>query len=254
MRVIVLPLSWTLMAACGSEVGPLEAVQHDEFAELEGEAARVLEDHDLPFAERAVLVERLEAAAERAPAADQRGRLALLRLRSLRWLLASVFREAEQDPASRPWLAEHESLVVYSEPAGEWLVNPEQVWKIHDNHRSTPSADSIAWFAVTNGYPGECEGYVPCYANILNWLDGEYLRRHPNGRHVDEAVGQVRSSLDQAVRMLSSAPAKDLLDPATDCGDLKTGLEPLRDAVTTSSGSERSGAAAVIDELLQYCR
>jgi hypothetical protein len=160
-RLIVLMLLWTAMAACGSDERPLEAVQQNELTTLEGEAARALEDHDLPFAERAVLVERLEAAAERAPAADQRARLALLRLRSLRWLLASVFREAEQDPASRPWLAEHESLVVYSEPAGEWLVNPEQVWKTHDNHWSTASADDIAWFAVTNGYPGECEGYVP---------------------------------------------------------------------------------------------
>jgi hypothetical protein len=70
---------------------------------------------------------------------------------------------------------------------------------------------------------------------------------------VDEAVGQVRSSLDQSLRMLSSTPAKDLLDPATDCGDLKAGLAPLRDAVTRSNSSERSSAAAVIDKLLQSC-
>jgi hypothetical protein len=229
------------------------AAHQDEFARLEGEALRALGRETESFPGRAALVERLQSAADRAPGPDNRGRLALLWLRSLRWLLASIpFRAAEQQPYRR-WLAEHDMLVVYSEPAGEWLVQSDAVWRVHDAHRAAASADEIAWFAVTNGYPGECEGYVPCYANILNWLDGEYLRRHPRGRHASEAVDQVRSSLDEALKNLSGPAARDFLNPATDCGDLRAGLEPLRRAVLNSNGASRSGAIALIDRLMMRC-
>jgi hypothetical protein len=229
------------------------SAHQEEFARLEGEALRALGRETESFQGRAGLVERLESAANRAPGPDERGRLALLWLRSLRWLLASIpFRAAEQDPYRR-WLAEHDMLAVYSEPAGEWLVNPDAVWRVHDTHRAAAAADEIAWFAVTNGYPGECEGYVPCYANILNWLDGEYLRRHPKGRHASEAVEQVRSSLDEALKNLSGPDARDFFSPDTDCGDLRAGLEPLRRAVVNSNGRRGTEAIALIDRLMSRC-
>lgn len=125
--------------------------------------------------------------------------------------------------------------------------------RVDDAHRSASTADDIGWFAVTNGYPGECEGYVPCYANILNWRDGEYLRRHPRGRHASEAVALVRSSLGEALKLLSQPSATEFLNPATDCGDLKAGLEPLRQAVAGSNGEDRTETVGVIDRLLSYC-
>ena len=104
-----------------------------------------------------------------------------------------------------------------------------------------------------NGYPGECEGYVPCYANVLNWLDGEYLRRHPKGRHASEAVEQVRYSLDSALKSLSGPETRDFLNPDSDCGDLRAGLEPLRRAVLNSNGDRRSDAIALLDKLMSAC-
>lgn len=234
-------------------LGASSAWQQDEFARLEQEAARALSIENESFAGRAALVDRLQSATDRARTADERGRLTLLWLRSVRWLLASVpFGDAGQQPY-RDWLAAHDRLVVYSEPAGEWLLNPETVWMVHDAHRSASTADEIAWLAVMNGYPGECEGYVPCYANILNRLDGEYLRRHPGGRHASEAVALVRSSLEEALKLFSQPSATEFLNPATDCGDLKAGLEPLRQAVFSSSAEGRTEAVGVIDRLLSYC-
>jgi hypothetical protein len=143
---------------------------------------------------------------------------------------------------------------MYSEPAGQWLIVPEVVWRVHTAHRSTSSAEAIAWLAVENGYPGECEGYIPCYANIMNWLDGEYLRRHPRGPHASEAVAQVHSSLADALKRLSTdPPASRYLDPATDCGDLKAGLVPLRAAILGSNAARRKETVGVIDELLARC-
>jgi hypothetical protein len=173
----------------------------------------------------------------------------------MRALLASIGFASSDDERFRDWLQRHEAVVMYSEPAGQWLIIPDVLWRVHAAHKSTPSAEAIAWLAVENGYPGECEGYIPCYANIMNWLDGEYLRRHPRGAHASDAVAQVYSSLAEALKRLSTdASPLRYLDPATDCGDLKSGLVPLRAAVVASNATQRKEAVGVIDELLVRCR
>lgn len=89
----------------------------------------------------------------------------------------------------------------------------------------------------------------------MNWLDGEYLRRHPTGAHASDAVAQVHSSLAEASKRLSTDPSSlRYLDPATDCGDLKSGLVPLRATVLASNAAQRKETAGVIDELLARCR
>src|SRR5687768_14517027 len=200
------------------------ASQAEDFAALEREAAQALRTESESFSTRAALVARLQAGSERASDREQRGRLALMWLRGMRSLLATLPFGGSDDERYRAWLERHETVVLYSEPAGQWLVLPAPVWRIHDAHKSTRAAEAIAWFAVENGYPGECEGYVPCYANIMNWLDGEYLRRHPRGGHASEAVEQVHSSLVESVKRLAGKDAESYLNPRTDCGDLKAGL------------------------------
>ena len=254
VRLIGLLATLTALVSLGLAAEPrARAAQQDQFATLEREAARALSADTEAFATRVALVERLRSAATRAPNANQRGRLALLWLQSLRSLLRSIPFRAEEQPPYRSWLAEHEMLAIYSDPAGEWLVAPDAIWTTHTAHKSAVSADEIAWFAVVNGYPGECEGYVPCYANILNWLDGEYLRRHPNGRHASEAIRQIHESLAAALENLVESQDLDFLNPATDCDDLKHGLEPLRQAVGAANSAGRKEAVAVIDQLLSPC-
>jgi hypothetical protein len=88
----------------------------------------------------------------------------------------------------------------------------------------------------------------------MNWLVGEYLRRHPRGRHASEAVAQVHSGLAQAVKLLAGKSPESYLNPRTDCGDLKAGLVPLRAAISASSAARGAEAVGVIDELLARCR
>jgi hypothetical protein len=235
-------------------IAPASARQKEDFASLEKEAERALRPATELFAQQAELVARLQSGSERAPDANQRARLALLWLRSMRSLLTAISSVGWNEQPYRNWLDRHETVVTYSEPAGQWLIVPEVVWRVHDAHKSAPSSEAIAWFAVENGYPGECEGYVPCYANIMNWLDGEYLRRHPRGSHASEAVEQVHSSLTESVKRLSDADAKRYFNPASDCGDLKAGLVPLRQAIDNSNADRRTAAVSVIDELLARCR
>jgi hypothetical protein len=248
--VAIVLLTATLIAP----VAPAMARQKEDFANLEKEAARALAAETGSFATRAALVDRLNTGSERASDANQRARLALLWLRAMRSLLTTIPFGGSNEQPYPDWLARHEKVVVYSEPAGQWLIVPEVVWRVHDAHKSGQAAEAIAWFAVENGYPGECEGYVPCYANIMNWLDGEYLRRHPRGAHASEAMKRVYISLTEAVKRLSDADAKRYLDPSTDCGDLKAGFDPLRQAINNSNADRRSAAVDLIDELLARCR
>jgi hypothetical protein len=250
MRIVAIAIAIVLSFG----ISRVFASQTEDFAVLERDAAQVLRAEAASFPTLAALVARLEAGSERAPDASQRGRLGLLWLRTMRALLASIGLASSDDERFRDWLERHETVVIYSEPAGQWLIIPDVVWRVHAAHRSTPSAEAIAWLAVENGYPGECEGYIPCYGNILNWLDGEYLRRHPRGAHVSDAVGQVHSRLAEALKRLSTDPdTRRYLDPATDCGDLKAGLVPLRAAVLASNGTRRNETVGVIDVLLARC-
>src|SRR4030095_5747107 len=97
-------------------------------------------------------------------------------LRALRSVLKAIPIERATGPYEE-WLKTHEDLIVYSEPSGEWLIRHDVIAGLHKRFAKFPLGDELAWFAATNGLPGECEGYVPCYASILNTLYGEYLQR-----------------------------------------------------------------------------
>jgi hypothetical protein len=242
-----------MLIAASAVVSVALASQQEDFAALEREAAQSLRTGNESFSNRATLIARLQTGAERSADAEQRGRLALLWLRTVRALLSPIPFDPSNEARQREWAERHET-VVYSEPAGQWLIVPDVVWRVHDAHKSTQSAEAIAWFAVENGYPGECEGYIPCYANVMNWLDGEYLRRHPRGAHASDAVEQVHAGLSESVKRLAGPSPEDYLNPRTDCGDLKAGLVPLRAAVAASNTVRRSETLGVIDELLGRCR
>ena len=139
----------------------------------------------------------------------------------------------------RTWLATHDADVVYSEPAGQWLMDTDDLWRLHDAHRQTASAEPLAWEVVTNGLPGECEGYPPCYLAGLDRLHAEYLRRHPRGAHAAEAVEQIRESNEQSVRLATGAEGREFFNPATDCVDLVPKATSIRAALVQAGVDAR---------------
>jgi hypothetical protein len=231
--------------------------QHDSggaTVRLEADAERAMQGETTPFPEREALVERLRAARDAAPGGEPGARLALLWLRAVKWMLAGIPLADRDGEPHNDWIKEHGELVMFSEPAGEWLIVPEVIWQIHDTHRESSVADEIAWLAVTNGLAGECEGYVPCDAHGLNALDGEYLRRHPRGAHVAEAVQTTKGSLEQSLRLLSEPDGKRFFDASHDCGDLTPPLSALRRALAESPASPaREETLSLADRLLTMC-
>jgi hypothetical protein len=220
---------------------------------LQEQATRAIGANDYPFGARVDLVTRLERAQDAEADAETAGGLALLWLRGVRWLLAAVPMHEAERPPYRDWLAANDRLTQYSEPAGEWLIVPNVIWRVHDRHRTSGSAEAIAWLATENGLPSECEGYVPCYAYSLDILYGEYLRRHPKGVHAPQAAQAIRESLDQSLDLLSAPIGDELLDRARDCGELAERLDILRSALLASSGGERDLALASVGALRATC-
>jgi hypothetical protein len=222
-------------------------------APIEADAERAMRLDTPAFSERAALVSRNDEA-RGAASGEPAARLTLLWLRAMRWMLDSIPLAERTGEPNNDWLRAHQELIAWSEPAGIWLISSDVIWKLHDRYRNFPAAEPIAWFAVENGLPGECEGYVPCYAVGMNQLDGEYLRRHPRGAHVTAIIDRVKGTLEQAIALASGKDGKEFLNPATDCGDMKTPLAALRAAVAGSPGTKgRDETLALVDKVSGMC-
>lgn len=139
------------------------------------------------FPERADLYNCLRRAATEAKDPEAAGKLQLARFTHLQETLKAIGMSSEKQPF-KGFLKQHESDVVYSEPAGEWFVETTNVWAAEKAYHATASAEPLAWLAAEIPQPGECEGYLGCYLARDGMAVGEYLRRHPNGAHAKQAL------------------------------------------------------------------
>ena len=202
-------------------------------------------------------VAELELAAARkafatSPDANANARATLKWLRALQNVLKAIPIERASGP-HEAWVKANEDLILYSEPAGEWLIRHDLLLVVHADHAKSAVADDIAWLAVENGLPGECEGYIPCYASSLNMLEGEYLRAHPRGAHRQEAFDRIVQSLDISLDDLLKRPdSADFLTVPRDCGDLLAGMRPLRAAIAAAGGAGTK-ALALADRAIAIC-
>jgi hypothetical protein len=207
------------------------------------------------FNTRVATFQARERERDEAATPEGRAQATLAWLQALKQVLAAVPLERTDEKVFGEWLDAHEALVVYSEPAGEWLISNDLLRQLHEQHRGAPVADEIAWLAAVNGLPGECEGYIPCYVFVLNHLDGEYLRQHPNGRHRAEALRGIAESLTIAVDDLLKRPdAGSYLSIPQDCPDLRASLDPLRRAVTIGPDDLAGLPLELIDRLAVHCQ
>jgi hypothetical protein len=180
-----------------------------------------------------------------------RADLELARLRALARAAAAVPFNATRDPY-QSWLKVRQQELVYDEPGGRWIVRNPVIWTIHARHADTPASDEIAWFAVTTGLAGECEGHVACYVAAQNALHGAYLRAHPFGRHAVDAVGLVNSTLD-AVWSGGQFTKPYSFDPKADCRELVAAVDGLASAIQTSRAAGWESAVANLGRVREQC-
>jgi hypothetical protein len=184
---------------------------------------------------------------------DGRARVELSRLRATAAAVAAIpFNGSARDPYAS-WVKSRKTDLVFDEPGGRWILSDRPIWAAHARAISSPVSDDIGWFAVTNGLGGECEGYLSCYVEWRNRLQGEYLRLHPGGKHAEEAVGVVKETVDRL-----GAPAKPAeayqFDRATDCRDFTASMDALTAAVKGARVASRDATLASLSVLRQICK
>jgi hypothetical protein len=187
------------------------------------------------FSAAVELVNFTERVADTFSDPDARARMDLYRLKALQQALSAVPSGGRDREPYASWLSQHQPWIAYDEPGGRWLLANEAIWKVHDARMNAGVADELAWLSVTNGFGGECEGYLPCYLHGRNLLQGEYLRKHPAGAHAADAV----SAIGETARALSVVPKAGSayrFEPTTDCAPLAASLDALASAV------DRAGA------------
>ncbi|HXT71337.1 MAG TPA: SH3 domain-containing protein [Vicinamibacterales bacterium] len=183
---------------------------------------------------------------------DGRGRIELARLRALSATLSTIPMTGGRREPYATWLNARKAEVVYDEPGGHWMLASGPLWDLHARQSKTTSADEIAWMAVTNGMPGECEGQVSCYITVRNLLHGEYLRRHPSGPHAAESVALLKQTAD----LLSVPPKAGVayrFDRKQDCRDLSSGTDALIAAVQGTRVEGKDAALVSLNSLKKIC-
>jgi hypothetical protein len=108
-------------------------------------------------------------------------RVELARLRALSATLASI-------PFNEPG----EPLIMARHPKHEvlhgWVMDARQHrYRISIRHSATCRRRTRV-AAVTNGLPGECEGFLPCYPARASRSEASTSAGHPAGRHAAGAV------------------------------------------------------------------
>jgi hypothetical protein len=184
---------------------------------------------------------------------DGQAQVELARLRAMAAAAAKVPPRSSTREPYASWLSARKNDLVFDAPGGRWILAERTIWERHARHAATPTADEIAWFAVTNGLGGECEGYLPCYLDSRNRLQGEYLRRHPAGRRAAEAVSIIKNTVD-----ILAVPAKPHeayeFDRKRDCQMVMKSIDTLTTAVEGARVTARDAALASLGSLRRICQ
>jgi hypothetical protein len=185
---------------------------------------------------------------------DGRARIDLNRLRAISAALSAVPSGARgrREPYTS-WLTAQHDTVIYDEPGGRWMLADGPIWDLHTRHMTTAAADEIAWFAVRNGLSGECEGQLTCYLSSLNRLQGEYLRRQPDGRHAADALHTLQRTADILSEPANTTLGHDFV-PALDCREMVTSLDALTAAVASTRVASRTDALKSLSALRHRCQ
>ncbi len=170
------------------------------------------------------------AAASKTPAVQ--GELELAYWRAVQIALTTGDMESHDKPPYSTWRKTFGDDVMYSEPSGEYLIQPDLLWKLATKHKADTSGDAIAWQAANAFVGGECEGDMSCYSARTQMMQGEYLKRYPQGKYAEQALASVNDTLDSMKKEWKDYPAEYKKD--IDLKAWATLLEPLADSAAAS--------------------
>ncbi len=129
--------------------------------------------------------------------------LALLHLSSLQKTLEQVEMDKQNKPPYAAWLKKQEQgqLIFYNEIGGNWIINADVFWRLHEAYYPLPVAESIAWAGANAPLGGECENFLECALEWTNSTTAKYLKYHPTGEQVGKALEQIVELLKSDAEM-----------------------------------------------------
>ena len=149
--------------------------------------------------------------------------------------------KAIKDPAVKPLAG----TLLYHELAGGYIADMQLLWKLHDHYATTAVSDLVARQITDVGLLGESEGYPPALVDRREMTKGGYLKRHPEGKYVDEVLTEIDETLDFIMKDESGS----LTLPSADAEEFKKQLEGFKTLINTTNGSAKSAISRKIDAI-----
>jgi LysM repeat protein len=147
--------------------------------------------------ERSKLPVEIEAAAK----------LELSHLTSLQ-KICNTINTLNQQTRFRTWLNKQADKQLLEYSNGKWLVNSEAFWRLHDKYYPLPISDKIDWQAAENLKIGNCD--FECSLDWLNQATVTYLKYHPTGKYVDQALNKIQAFIDKYKNQTNLVNTKNL--------------------------------------------
>jgi len=115
---------------------------------------------------------------------------------------AAAFPDGQGEKAPyREWLRAHAAEIIRNEFAGSYNIHTVLFWKLEAKYHALPIAERIAWAAVENHEPHDCEGDEVCHLFVYEGAV-KYLNLHPSGVHAAEAVKNLNELVtDDVIKM-----------------------------------------------------
>lgn len=195
-------------------------------------AERHYKPSGMDFATASEVYEFLGYAAETETSEADDAMLELKKLLALRSAVKAIPSGKANDNPYQAFLKANEKSLVYSDPAGSWMVGSNLFWDLHKKYAKSPLAEQIAWEGAQNPLPGECEGYVNCYLFFARMTSGEYLSRHPSGKHNLQALTDLTNYLQPIAENAENKLGYNGPTDVTDRAEFNNLLAELRTIVS----------------------
>ncbi len=222
----------------GSLIAPFDPARREEiYRKIATERIKVTETS---FGDQVDIANLLKRAATEGVQPEIAAEFELGYLLALKRALDFLSYDQSRQQPYQSWLEAQAREVIYNEVAGNWLINSDRFWDLHEKYRALPIGDKIAWAGASNPLPGECEGSVSCWLGHINATEGKYLSFYPNGSHAEEALTTIADFLkpDDYSR----------IDPE-EHADLRKETEKLRAVILKTSSARKATLLQQLDRL-----
>ncbi len=122
--------------------------------------------------------------------------------------ICNTINTQNQQTRFRTWLNKQADKQLLEYSNGKWLVNSEAFWRLHDKYYPLPISDKIDWQAAENLKIGNCD--FECSLDWLNQTTVTYLKYHPTGKYVDQALNKIQAFTDKYKTETSLLNTKNL--------------------------------------------